>query len=271
MRIIDDIKEKQQIAYGVLDYFASFCESNGLEYRLAYGTLLGAIRHKGFIPWDDDVDVMMMREDYNKFVSLMTHQKHPYYKFLSMQNNKKYFAPLAKMYDDRTSLVQEYGQEEPTPYGVYIDIFIVDNLPDNKQEAVKYYKKSVTLRLLWGMSIRQFSSKTRKASNTLFRLPVMCLCKLVGYKRWLKIYDKYASKYFGKTKHAGIILMGEGVNKEYHEVDMYYDYSLNEFNGRLYKCPKDSDAYLTSMYGDYMTLPPVEDRKIHLNKAYWKD
>lgn len=271
MKIIDDIKEKQKIAYDILDYFASFCDNNELEYRLAYGTLLGAIRHKGFIPWDDDVDVMMTRGEYNKLVSLMKHQEHPYYKFLSMQTNKNYFAPLAKMYDDRTSLIQEYGQEEPTPYGVYIDIFIVDNLPDNEQEAENYYKKSVTLRLLWGMSIRQFSSKTKKVSSRFFRIPVMILCKLVGYKKWLRLYDNYASKYYGNTRHAGIVLMGEGLKKEYHEIDMYHDYSLKEFNGRLYKCPKECDAYLTSMYGDYMTLPPVESRKVHLNRAFWKD
>lgn len=270
MKLIDDIKEKQKIAYDILDYFATLCDSNKIEYMLAYGTLLGAVRHKGFIPWDDDVDVMMLRDEFNKFVSIMKENNHPYYKLISMQNNKEYFAPLAKLYDDRTLLIQEYGQEERTQYGVYIDIFIVDFLPDDSGDAQKYYKHSSLLRLFWGMSIRTYTSSTRKKLSKFLRIPVMFFCKLVGYQRWLRKYDNYASKYNGLTKHAGIVLMGEGYKKECHNIEMYQNCSLVEFGGKFFKGPKDCDVYLTSMYGDYMTLPPVEDRKIHLNKAFWK-
>lgn len=271
MRQITDIKEKQHIALGVLRYFANFCDNNNVHYMLAYGTLLGAVRHKGFIPWDDDVDVMMLREDYNKFISLFKNDSHPYYKFISMHTNRDYFAPLAKLYDDRTLVMQEYGQIEKVPYGIYIDIFIVDRLPDNIQEAASFYKRSQRLRKAWGLSVRKFSTPSRNMVRKLLSIILMLPCKVMGFRLFLKKYDELACKYSGKfTSHGGVVIYGEGLKKEYLPISLFENLVDSQFENDLFKIPQQSEVYLAQMYGDYMKLPKEEDRKIHPCKTFWK-
>lgn len=271
MRQITDIKEKQQIALGVLNFFADYCENNNIRYSLAYGTLLGAVRHKGFIPWDDDVDVMMLREEYEKFISRYDNDSHSYYKLLSMHTNRDYFAPLAKMYDDRTIVHQEYGQIERIPYGVYIDIFIVDKLPNNIQEASLFYKKSQRMRTAWGLSVRKFSAPSRNLLRRVTAALLMIPCKALGFRFFLKQYDRWASKYESEnTSSAGIVLYGEGIEKEYMPLSFFNDVIDAPFEDSVFKIPLQYDAYLTQMYGDYMKLPREEDRKYHPGKSYWK-
>lgn len=271
MRQITDIKEKQQIALGVLKYFADYCTSNKISYSLAYGTLLGAVRHKGFIPWDDDVDVMMLREEYEKFINSYNNESHPYYKLLSMHTNRDYFAPLAKMYDDRTLVNQEYGQIEKIPYGIYIDIFIVDRLPNSFQEASFFYKKTQYMRTAWGLSIRKYSTPSSNWLRRLSSILLMIPCKALGFRYFLKRYDKLSRNYENNnTNYAGIVLFGEGIEKEYMPLSFFYNLTDTSFEDSFFKIPLQYDAYLTQMYGDYMMLPKEEDRKIHPCKSFWK-
>lgn len=271
MKVITDLKEKQSIAFGILKYFKEFCQKNNIQFFLAYGTLLGAARHKGFIPWDDDVDIMMLRSEYKKLLACMECNSHPYYKLLSMHNNIEYFAPLAKLYDDRTLLLQEYGQDEKVPYGVYIDVYIIDNMPDDYGQAAIQYKKAEGIRAKWGLSVKKISAKSSNVIRYIARVPVSLVMKMIGYKHFLKKYDELASQYDQiDTHHKGIIIYGEGLKKEYFEATMFLNPSIISFEGIEFAAPSDIHGYLTQMYGDYMTLPPVEQRKVHPNKVFWK-
>lgn len=270
MKEITDLSEKQRVALNVLIFFKEFCESHNIRFFLAYGTLLGAVRHNGFIPWDDDVDVMLLRDDYYKFIKVWSNEAHPFYKFVSMDTNKDYFAPLAKMYDNRTLLVQEYGQIEKEKYGIYIDIYVIDKLPDNYSDAATLYSKSQKIRKQWGMAVRKFSAPSRSFVKKICRIPYMAICKLYGTHYFMRKYNQLAQSYKNlETHHLGIIIYGEGISKEYFSTSMFIHPAKVSFEGTEFLAPTDVDKYLTQMYGDYMKLPPVEERKVHPNKTYW--
>ncbi len=271
MTRIESLREKQDIAFGVLLYFKEFCDNNDIPFMLAYGTLLGAVRHKGFIPWDDDVDIMMTREAYNKFLNVWKNNKHPYYKFLSIETDPDYFAPLAKLYDDRTLLIQEYGQIEKKKYGIYIDVFVIDKLPDNFYEASEFYERNQKIRNCWGMAIRKFSAPSKSVFTFIGRIPLMIYCKIKGYKFYIHKYCTLAQTYNGeKVNHAGIVVFGEGIVKEYTELSQFTSCTDVTFESCIFKGPCDCHQYLRQMYGDYMTIPKEEDRKVHPSKCYWK-
>lgn len=270
MKAISDIKERQEIALGVLLYFREFCEQHHIQFFLAYGTLLGAVRHKGFIPWDDDVDVMLTRPEYEKFVRVWSNDEHPYYKFMSMETDKEYFAPLAKMYDDRTLVLQEYGQIEKKKHGIYIDVYVIDKLPDDFSVAATYYRKCQKVRKQWGMAVRKFSVPYSSVLHFIGRVPYMIYCKSFGSKFYMRKYNFLAQKYKNEnTNHSGIVIYGEGLKKEFFEDKMFATPSIVEFQGTKFDAPSDVDAYLKQMYGDYMELPPVGERKIHPSKTFW--
>lgn len=271
MTEINSIQEVQLLALGVLKHFSAFCKKNDITFMLAYGTLLGAVRHKGFIPWDDDIDIMMHRNDYNKLINLYDNSHNANFQFISMHNNIEYFAPLAKIYDNRTLLLQDYNQVEKTELGVYIDIFIIDSLPDTKCEAIFFYYNSKFIRFLWGMSVRKLFSKSSNIFKILIRIPISIICKIMGYRFFLKWYDKYAQKYNGsKTNNMGVVIFGEGFSKEVQSNENLLKYSKVIFEGIEFNAPYDTHNYLEKMYDNYMLIPSEENQIQHRNKIYWK-
>ena len=123
--VLTDAEIKESV-FDILSYFDKVCRDNGLPYSLAFGTMLGAVRHKGFIPWDDDVDVCLLREDYEKLLEILKNNEDDRFKVIDSKINDTYFYNVAKIVDTRTSLIEKkykkiYG------YGVYVDIFPLDN------------------------------------------------------------------------------------------------------------------------------------------------
>lgn len=125
---ITKIDELKFISYNILKFVADFCEINNIKYYLFAGTLLGAIRHEGFIPWDDDIDIAIPRDDYEKFIIEFDRNNDVNYKVLSIENSNKYYLPYAKVIDNRTLLFED--GKESMPIGVFIDIFPLDSIPD---------------------------------------------------------------------------------------------------------------------------------------------
>ena len=147
------LEELKKVELDILIWFADICEQEKLNYTLSYGTLLGAVRHKGFIPWDDDIDVAMPRPDYEKFIEYCnTHETH--YKLIDIHNDKGYNYLFAKVYDPNTTIVEKYANRFKANYGVYIDIFPVDGFGDDLDYALKFYnqykfKKSILAASQW--------------------------------------------------------------------------------------------------------------------------
>lgn len=249
-------EDQKKIQFEMLVEIDSFCRKNNIRYTLAYGTLIGAIRHKGFIPWDDDVDIMMPLPDMLRFKELFisdtmcycdvdTSSKYPY-SFSRISNTKTY---------SKDGLISRN-------YGVCIDLYPVLGLPDSYDkielffaEANSYLRKRLNM-----MRLRNLVVKYAPVQNIPFYSKVM-----KNYRDLLFQFSYENSKYFF-TNGGGIAL------HNVHDFDMFEDMVDVEFEGHTFLAIKRYDDYLRRIYGDYMQLPPDEKRvPYHLGNYYWKE
>lgn len=270
MKKITDIEEIKRIQLDILSALDSFCRKNNIQYTIIDGTLLGAVRHKGYIPWDDDIDVAMDRKNYEVFIKTFPDVYNKNYKLISLERSIKWDRAYACMYDDRTQL--EYYQNNSYTPGVLIDIFPVDEVPDNElqwkrlKRMIAFYGKLSALKSMTTYRVSKSSLKNTIA--LLFRF----LLKPISKRRIAIWLDKLAKSYNNKGYHYGYetAFGGVGSIKRFKLIDFQetIDY---QFEDRIVKGLKNADSILTDTYGDYMQLPPLEQRVTHHSfDAYWK-
>lgn len=267
-----ELQEMQEIELDILKYLKEICDQNSLKYYLAYGTLLGAVRHKGFIPWDDDVDVMMPREDYGRLVQIMKGNPHPYYQLVSTDTYKNFTAPLPKIIDKRTTLVQHYDFVEKVPLGVYIDIFILDGMTDSFKTAVELRKKSMKLYRSWERADATLFPPGRSKLYGLLRAIRNIPYKMYGISRSLQRLERNNRQYsFYKSHYVSILnFVEESPEKSVMEAEWLGDGKEMLFEGIMFRVPFNYDMVLHNRYGDYMTLPPKEQQTSqHSYTVYW--
>lgn len=260
-----EINEIKKIEIEILQYVDKICKKNNLEYFLDAGTLLGAIRHKGFIPWDDDIDILMPRNDYDKLIEILKDDKK--YPIYSYKYNQNCVYPYAKVYDSRTIIVEKSEEKfiYSTEYGIFIDIFPLDKLPNHKIERVWHQNKVRALKLLWSYLAFKHEENTVKDRICMFIVRKMDLGDILN--KINMVAAKYKKR---KTKYCVNILT---TPRPYRttKTEFFEQKKCVEFEGDLYPVPSGYDGYLTGLYGDYMKLPPVEMRTSgHSFKAYWR-
>lgn len=260
-------KEIQKIELKILLEFADFCKDNGLRFYLSGGTLLGAIRHKGFIPWDDDIDVCMPRHDYEKLLKIFPQEYKKIYILRAFERGN-FLCPFIKIIDKRSKIVSAYVDKN-LDYSLWIDIFPVDGLPTDINLVKKIYKKADFFRRLLLLNFAN-TNKGHSILKTGFKPLARLLAKIIGIERCLKVLSKLARVYeYNNTDYVGCIVwgmygIGERMLKSEFEKSVLVD-----FEG--YKFPTFScwDSYLKGLYGNYMKLPPIEKRKTHDMEAYY--
>ena len=242
----------------VLDKFVSICEKNKIKYFLAYGTLLGAVRHKGFIPWDDDIDVYMKPDDYYKFKEIMLNNPVDGYFYQSLETEKYYSLLFAKLRKNNTSVVEEKTKEEKTHNGIFLDIFPLMPFPSQKEAQDKFFIRLTVMKLMIEADLKtrslydNYGIVGKILSNVFKIIPRKIRNKIVvGLLRKCLLTNEVYEKYF-------CFIDGKTFDKSSFDKIIKID-----FEGKKYFAPKDYDGYLTSMYGDYMTPPPIDDRKGH--------
>ena len=257
--------ESKQIMLAMMDALDDLCKEHGIHYFLYAGTLLGAVRHKGFIPWDDDVDIALPVKEYERLLEVLrTQDKYPW---LSLVDDKcsGYYYPFAKAVDNRTIAKQEDCVSE---YGIWIDLFPLYKFPDEESKRKSFIKH---LRLYNAINISMVTDFVHAKINKKWFLKVilkMVSC-VIGKDRILRGYLDYAKKYENQATHliGGIFT---AYDKEYIEpADAFPTVEL-EFEGRKYQAPACWDRLLKRMYNDYMQLPPLNKRKTHGVTAWWK-
>lgn len=265
---ITDLTEVRKIEVEILDTFVSFCEKNDLKYFLAYGTLLGAVRHKGFIPWDDDIDVTMPRPDYQKFLELWP--KEGRYELLECNLTPGYIYPFAKVCDGNTG-IEESGVEVSCDMGIYIDVFPLDGLPGQPEENKKVLNRFMTLEKCRMYSMMPCQSLYKDQGGSKFtRKMLWRLLRMIGPCRFSKYMERLAPKYGYSSQQYGGLLCTRYCEREIYPLRVLDETTKVEFEGKWYTAPADYDLLLTLLYGDYMQLPPKEDQVLKHGFKAWR-
>ena len=267
------LDELKLIELETLESIHKICEEQNIRYSLAGGTLLGAIRHGGFIPWDDDIDLIMPRPDYNKLIEYCKNNETPF-KLICHETDDKYSYLFAKAVNPNTVIIEENGSRADTELGIFVDIFPVDGLADDFESAKrKFNEHRIRRELLIAYNWKKFfRSKTRSIIYEPIRLACFILSRFVSAKKLIsKIQKQYPPEAFEKCKYSAAVC-GVYRTKEIIETQVYSEYRDITFEGKTFKAMKNCEIYLEHLYGDYMKLPPEEKRvSHHMFTAYWKD
>lgn len=260
------LQELKDIEFNLLKRFHSFCEEHNIRYYFAYGTLLGAIRYKGFIPWDDDIDVLVPREDYERLLTLF--QDSERYRLFSPERNKRFYHPFAKLCD-MTTRKEEFNAQNGVEVGVDIDIFPLDYWDDDLDKAKKEAAR-ISKYMSWLNLAKRSRSTIQNPVKRLYQNTMIVWAKLMGCAHYIKKIQKatykkeqIGSRYIGSKSWCVYGSRGIIPSEAFSEVIQI------EFEGELFSAPVGYDTYLTCLYGDYLPEPPKEKQKTHHNfKAY---
>lgn len=263
------IEEIKKIQLEILRDFDGFCRANDIKYFLSNGTLLGAVKYKGYIPWDDDIDVFMLREEYDKLVNTFKEKnKNKNLTLNAVENNSSYLFPFAKLSDNSTLLVENgyLGVD----IGINIDIFPVDNYGKTPEDCADTFKRFEKYRKrLNKAKLKITASKT--VWHTAAKFVFTFLYKLVGAKYYCRKIIKEATTLGTADNYRGNVVWGFYGASEAFPKELFEEMAEVEFEGEKYNAPKDYDRYLTGLYGEWRKDPPTEKQKTHHTyKAYKK-
>lgn len=238
--------------------FDRFCRDNNLNYSACAGTLLGAVRHKGIIPWDDDIDVMMPRQDYNRFIDMtLDKDMADGYSVMSALNCKTYYLPWAKVIDKNTTLIETVWNKD-CPTGAYIDVFPVDGTPRNKKlfrRQMKAFERHRHRGMILSVGYERADWRL-KIKHTVY-------CWLFNRQKEFLKADTIASRYdFNEGRDVQVFSGGYG-DRELLDRSIFNEYIDLPFENITCRAVKKTEYYLTRFYGDFMQMPPEEDRKSH--------
>lgn len=261
-------KEFKDIEIEILKNLDSFCKRNNIRYSLGEGTLIGAVRHKGFIPWDDDIDVIMLRDDFERFKAIYSDDR-----FVLVYTHDGGLFPFFYMRLADTKTKVDFPNIDPYfEDGVWIDILPIDNIPDSDKDLREKEKKLARL-------FRVYRAKTRKGWNrrtSFLKNLIYIFIKVITFPistKWLRKRIEDVMKSDNNNQTTSKSFLTNYYHRPYRFPSEVFEGDVElEFEGENYPVISGYDEYLRCEYGDYMQLPPVEKRISHHGfKAYWKD
>ena len=250
----------------------NICRDNDIKYSLMDGSLLGAVRHKGFIPWDDDIDIMLPRPDFLKLRQILLNNgcENVIYMDFSTQKDCHYY--YGKICDSRT-ILEERDIYKVSNYGVFIDVFIIDGLPSDLKEMKHHMKKIGRLRNLKRYAIHTKLSKMNKLISFLYKVLSIPI-KMYGYRRINRKTDKLMTKYdYNESKYVTLLYNDISINKgKYYDKEFFNKTHYTKFEDTELPIIDNYDKYLKDLFGNYMEYPPIEKRctNHYFDKLEWK-
>ena len=249
-------EEIKEVELGVMDYIHNLCQKENINYSLAYGTLLGAVRHKGYIPWDDDVDISLKRDEYDKLYQAVLRDNDPIYKVASWENDARYPYPFYRVYDARTVYENNYIEND-IDLGICVDVFPFDYYADVNKEMAKLD----TYRILSVYTLYGIHSKNAGLKN-IIRYLLVLVFRLTRVKTWNKKMN-LLSMQDNDNDSIDYLMENKRTSTKFEKtlLDKVMD---SPFEDRTYKIPEASHQILSAIYGDdFMEIPPVEKRVKH--------
>lgn len=258
---LDDIKI---IELQILIDIHQFCESHNITYYLGYGTLLGAKRHSGFIPWDDDIDILMPRAEYERFINLYSSECYE----VAVVGKNDYYYPYAKVFDTHTKLLENSLVQ--LDLGIYVDVFPLDGVSNNLLLRKIQNLEILFLKRLLTHKYSPYNRKRNVIKKMLLPIVKFVLspisCQYLGYK-----LDQVSKRYSYEESEMVGCLTEDAEKDIVFNKNIFNPSSSIPFERHVFFAPHDIEKYLTLLYGDYMVLPPIEKRtNTHSFKAYYK-
>lgn len=248
----------------ILTEVITLCEENNLAYFVDWGTLLGTVRHQGFIPWDDDVDISMPRNDYNTFLEIATKKLRPGYVLQHFSTDPLTPQYCAKVRKDGTKFVEEYAINLPIHQGVFIDIYPIDNLPNDTKISRKYQRKATILKQLFIAKVVRQPSYHKKAIK---KILLSCVRKVIAFiivgipRQYIfRQLDRHLQQYNSiQCEKVSCI----GTSRGEHFREDIYPLETSRFEDLIVRVPHNQKQILEDEYGDFLILPPKEERFGH--------
>ncbi len=258
----EQTKKIQSIELGILKTVSEICDENKIDFYLIEGSLLGAVRHGGFIPWDDDVDIGMPRQDYERFLSIIADKLPSHLSLKSYKYDSDFHSYYARIIDNRTKVIPEYLKFSGRYTGVWIDVFPLDGAPKSAMRRKCHYLSILRYKFMLALYYNDKNKKRSLPKRLIVNLfkPIITKMNVNKIKDSL---DKRLRKFpFENSAYVGNFMSVYGyrglVPHEYYGDGVPY-----KFEGLKLKGPSNSHCLLERLYGDYMELPPKEDRTGH--------
>lgn len=260
-------REAQVGAYKILIQIDKMCREYHLTYYLMYGSLIGAVRNKGIIPWDDDIDVMMPRPDYDRFIALCKEKSEDIAPFKLFEHSivKDYPHPIARMSDQRYKI--EFDNEKDYGIGLFVDIYPLDGVGNDKRQATKHIRRSYkNASLCFLTSRKKFGvDNTKTKLRLMAKIPAYMWANIMGNEHYIAKADKLCRKYsYADSRYVSGIAQpfreSGNENKNVYEKEWFEPIEM-EFEDGKFSVPKGYDEILTMGYGDYMTPLPENQRQ----------
>lgn len=251
-------QEIQAICLDTLRLVDKICKRENIPYFLSGGTLLGAVRHQGFIPWDDDIDLMMPRADYERFLKAAPKYMGTRYALAHPKLRSDYPFPWIRILDLHTR-VETSGKQKLSSGTLFLDIFPIDGLPANEKWSNLFFKEIRARDILLKCSRRAglFEDERLQALKRV----LMRLTAFRSPSSWARALNRAAMRHdFSKAKYAGVVTVTHYGSRERMPVEVFRGTTYVTFEGGRYPAPIGYHTYLSRLYGDYMTLPPEEER-----------
>lgn len=281
-----DVEMLKKIQLEILLDIAKFCEEHHLRYYLGAGTLIGAVRHKGYIPWDDDIDIIMPRPDYIKFINLYNKKEDMRYTVHSIVNDPQFWRAFAQVFDNKTMMVEDSLNDNYARHPIAVDVFPMDGVPENRLALRAIALVQKLLHVLYYSAVmayrpsKHFSNKDggltaiKNRVRTGMKYAAITIFGKISAQKTIKLINKIAMHWkFEDEEHvAEYTEMTYGLDRQINKRSDFEDFAIGEFEGYRFRIPIGYDAYLRNLYGNYMQLPPVEKRvSIHSFSGYWTE
>ena len=263
-----DVTTLKTMQVEILKQIDAYCHTNNVKYSIAYGTLIGAVRHKGYIPWDDDIDVVMMRDDYEKFLDGFNGYDNNL-SVISTNNCETFYAPYANVFMNNTLLEEE--SKHGTEIGIKVDVFPVDHLPENSVIRKIIFRISLILGYLIGFKYEK-SLKGKRIGHIICARICGLFLKKTNVSRMLANFARWSNKHYSNSTVVNNIVWCAAGEKGCFSVSDFENVVRLDFEGFQFDALKGYDNFLRNHYGNYMELPPIEKRVTkHTFRAWQRD